>query len=435
MSEQLSAEAKAWRNVALITMALLALVLLFETVRLLLDYGEQRDTTARELPSFKYELTSYADLPGWRPVQPIETVAAFARSCEKLRAGEPESVANPSEALGREDIDSFSGTVADWLPACDAAILLLEEGGTESDAGAFFEAFFTPVGIFQPGLTEKNRPVMTTNGLFTGYYEPLYSASREKTTKHSVPVLKRPEDLVMVDLGVFREELAGKRIAGRVEAGRLTPYADHREIVSQGLQTEIIGWMDPNDLLFLQIQGSGRLRFADEEIRVGYAAQNGHEYTAIGGPLIRAGEIAREDMSMQAIYNWLEAATPEEARDLRFENASYVFFRILDNLPEQKLGPVGAQGVQLTPGYSLAVDRRFHALGAPVWIDFAALSEGEREQRLVIAQDTGGAIKGAVRGDLFVGAGVEAAEVAGRMRQEGEMFVLLPTAVVDRLPD
>ena len=274
---------------------------------------------------------------------------------------------------------------------------------------------------------------MTAEGMFTGYFEPAYPASRERTDEYSVPALSRPADLVMVDLGAFRDDLAGTRIAGRVINGRLFPYEDHKTIVENGLDTDVIAWMKPNDLLFLQIQGSGRLFMGGEELRVGYAAQNGHPYTAIGGPLIRSGAIAREDMSMQAIYDWLDSATPEEAAALRYVNQSYVFFRHLDALPVPALGPIGASGVQLEAGTSLAVDRRFHAMGAPLWVDYESLDPGERIRRLMVAQDTGGAIRGPVRGDVFTGSGHEAGEVAGAMRQSGTLHVLLPLPVARRL--
>ncbi|WP_306252004.1 murein transglycosylase A [Parvularcula sp. IMCC14364] len=430
MSATADRDLRTWKITAVCALTALLFVLLFQFSAFLLG----KNTTAEDQPPVKtvpvaFVPTALSELPGWSKGTQQEVLPAFELSCEQLSARAPDEAMNLSEMTGLNVTFPVSGYVSDWLSVCrDTDFTALSSDAVRKFLEAQFRAFL----VLQPEADgEAGR--LTQSGLFTGYFEPVYPASDRKTETESVPVLARPDDLVMVDLGAFRDDLAGKRIAGRVEEGRLVPYASHVEIISEGLDTAVLGWMNPNDLLFLQIQGSGKLDFDGEIRRVGYAAQNGHPYTAIGGPLIRNGAIPREKMSMQAIYEWLENADQSDAESLRFMNESYVFFRSLDSLPDPELGPVGASGLQLTAGRSLAVDRLYHGMGVPVWIDFEGLYDSKRNQRLVIAQDTGGAIKGPVRGDLFVGSGDAAGKVAGEMKQEGHMFVLLPLAAAERL--
>jgi membrane-bound lytic murein transglycosylase A len=276
-------------------------------------------------------------------------------------------------------------------------------------------------------------------GLFTGYYEPELSGSRKPKGRFRTPLYSRPSDLVSVDLGTFRPALKGERIAGRVDGAKLVPYATRADIVGHGLKgrSKIVVYVDdPVGAFFLQIQGSGRVRFKDGKVvRVAYDGQNGHPYTAVGRILVDRGEIAREQLSMQSIRAWLDA-NPAKARELMNENASFVFFKELP-IADARLGADGAQGVALTPEASLAVDLRFHGLGAPMWIDANAPSEDAATntpfQRLVVAQDTGGAIRGPVRGDVYWGAGAKAEAIAGRMAHKGKLYVLLPKPVAARL--
>jgi len=332
---------------------------------------------------------TFADLPGWEEDDPSAALAAFLRSCRRLRSE------------------------ADWSAVCDAAA---QAGSPKT----FFESHFQPFAV-----SAGNDP----EGLFTGYYEPLLQGSRKRSDRYRVPLYVRPPDLVMVDLGDFREELKGQRIAGRVEEGDLVPYPDRTAIEEgalSGKDLELVWVDDPVDAFFLQIQGSGRVRLDDgSEMRVGYAAQNGHPYFAIGRDLVERGAMPKEEVSMQSIRGWLEQ-NPDLADDVMARNASYVFFEELKGE-----GPLGAQGVALTPGRSLAVDLKHWTLGAPVWLDTRAPSPRAGEphrplRRLMIAQDTGGAIRGVVRGDVFWGHGEEAAEIAGRMKHPGRMWVLLP---------
>jgi membrane-bound lytic murein transglycosylase A len=273
-----------------------------------------------------------------------------------------------------------------------------------------------------------------------------------------VPLYRRPRDLVAVDLGEFREALRGQRIAGRLAGDRLVPYADRAAIEDgalAGRRLELLWVDDPIDAFFLQVQGSGRVELPNgTSVRVGYDGQNGHPYFAIGRELVERGEMPLEQVSMQSIAAWLRAH-PDEAPAVTARNASYVFFRELEGD-----GPVGSQGVALTPERTLAVDVEFLPLGAPVWVDTVYPPEEESAapqtaaaevagavavaqdlplppppplQRLFVAQDTGGAIRGPVRGDVFWGAGDRAASIAGRMRSEGRLWLLLPRALADRL--
>ena len=243
-----------------------------------------------------------------------------------------------------------------------------------------------------------------------------------------MPLYARPRDLVAADLGAFSGEFRGRSIAGRVERGRLVPYADRAAIekgalVGRGL--ELVWVDDPVDAFFLEIQGSGRVHLDEGSVmRVGYAGKNGHAYTAIGRVLVKMGALELEAVTMGSIRAWL-AANPAKARDVLIKNRSFVFFREI-----QGPGPIGAQGVALSAGRSLAVDRKFLPLGVPLFV--AADDPAGRlapVRRLMVAQDTGGAIRGPVRGDIFFGHGARAAANAGQARLRGRYWILLPVSV------
>ncbi|MCY4549933.1 MAG: MltA domain-containing protein [Defluviicoccus sp.] len=350
------------------------------------------------------EPVSFADLPGWAADRHAEALVAFRRSCTR-------PMRYPAQAGA--DAERF-GRAQDWRSVCAAAAHIAD--GDEAAARDFFERRFRPFRVVgKDGDT----------GLITGYYEPELAGARQRSDAYKVPLHTRPRDLVTVDLSEFGDGFDGERLAGRVEDGRLKPYYSRAQIVDgalagQGL--EIIWVADPIEAFFLQIQGSGRVRLPDGEIlRLGYAATNGRPYTAIGRELVAEGALALETVSLQSIRAWLRA-NPERRRDILDRNRSYVFFREL-----RGEGPIGSQGVALTPGRSLAVDRRFLPLGVPLWIDTPDPLDPENPlRRLTVAQDTGGAIRGAVRADLFCGAGREAEERAGRMRSPGRYYVLLP---------
>jgi membrane-bound lytic murein transglycosylase A len=388
---------------------------------------------ALEFAGVSFSVSEFEALEGWKDHDPSAAIAAFARSCALRAALDDSARANPFEALGLEGA-TLGGAVAHWRSACTAAAAFEAAAGAAA-ARTFFEAHFEPVALaakMGPG-GDAAGSVIEKKGRFTAYFEPSYPASATQTPEFSAPVLTRPADLVTVDLGAFRDDLAGDRIAGAVKDGVLQPYPDHAAINAGALagRTEIIAWMRPTDLLFLQIQGSGRLEIGDRILRAGYDGHNGAKYVAIGKTLIEDGALTRDNVSMQTIRAWLDAAPEADARRVRESNPSYIFFRLLDGLPDPALGPLGADGAQLTPMVSLAVDPRFTPLGAPVWID---VDGDEPLRRLMIAQDRGGAIKGPVRGDVYAGSGDEAGEFAGAFNRMGTMTVLLPKAVAERLP-
>lgn len=316
--------------------------------------------------------------------------------------------------------DSLAAAVPAYLAGCrpagQPAALCAEAAslppGDEAAARAFFERRFT---LRAAG-----------DGLMTGYYEPELRGAATPSGPLAAPLRGRPADLVEADLGRFAPDLRGRRTAGRVEQGRLVPYPDRAAIEAGAVEAPILLWVDDAaQKFFLQIQGSGRVVMPDGAVRrMGYAAQNGRAYVPIGRLLAERGEIPREQVSMQSILAWLEHAGPERARALMAENPSYVFFRETPARPDQ--GPAGSLGVPLTPLRSIAVDRAEIPLGSPVWIVAKHPLTGAPIRRLVLAQDTGGAIKGPARADLFWGWGGEAAEAAGRMKESATLYVLEP---------
>ncbi len=350
----------------------------------------------------------FGDLPGWDRDRVEEALPAIARSCARiLRLPDDRPLGPPAY-----------GKASDWRPACAA----LPARRDAASARSFLETHFRPLALSDGGAAE---------GLFTGYYEPLLRGSRRQGGAFRTPLLGRPDDLVAVELGQFRDAWRGERIVGRLVDGTLRPYESRAEIEGGALagRARPLAWVDdPVDAFFLQIQGSGRVALAEGgEMRVGYAAQNGHGYVPVGRILAERGEIPRDKVSMQSIRAWM-ARDARAARELMDANPSYVFFREISGD-----GPLGSEGVALVPGRSLAVDRSHVALGVPVWLDAQdPLDEATRLRRLLVAQDTGGAIRGVVRGDVFWGAGEDAAERAGRMRSRGRAWVLLPRDLAAR---
>ena len=356
---------------------------------------------------------AWSDLPGWSSDDLSEALPALRRSCKVFARRDP------AAQIGS---DALAGAVSDWLDPCAS---FATAGGDEA-LRVLIEERFTPVQVLNN---------QEDQGLFTGYYEPSLSGSRTQSEVYRVPLLRKPADLITVDLEPFHDRFAGSRISGRVAEETFMPYYERAEITAGALdpqQLELVWVDDPVDAFFLHIQGSGRVGLDDgSEMRVGYAGQNGRPYYAIGRELVERGYLALEDVSMQSIRAWL-SEHQEEAEEVMATNRSYVFFHELEGD-----GPVGTMGVALTPRRSLAVDRKFLPLGIPVWLDGLApepFAEGDRPlQRLLVTQDTGGAIKGPVRGDVFWGHGPEAEEIAGRMKHQGRLWILLPNEVASRL--
>ena len=351
---------------------------------------------------------AFQDLPGWAGDDVAAVLPALRRSCPRLVRGDDARPIGPSARFG---------TVADWRPICEAVEAL--DGGDADTVRALFEQSFK-VWAAGDGNPE--------NDLFTGYFEPELRGSRTPDTTFDVAIYPRPDDLILVNLGDFRESMKGERIAGRLRDGRLRPYDSRADIEAGSLDRKVepLIWLDdPIDAFFLHIQGSGLVRLTDGTLtRVGYDGHNGHIYFAIGRYLVQENHVPREEMSMQAIRSWL-TENPDRMSDVMNRNPSYIFFREL-----RGNGPIGAQGVALTAGRSLAVDRTDHALGVPVYVDLDyADADGNRLQRLMIAQDTGGAIRGPIRGDFFWGSGDAAGDRAGAMAAGGRMWLLLPHSV------
>ncbi|MEO8628473.1 MAG: MltA domain-containing protein [Betaproteobacteria bacterium] len=296
----------------------------------------------------------------------------------------------------------------------DAAGLTLRD---EATLRQFFETHLSPHSVVNADGTSQ--------GLVTGYYEPIMRGSRRQSTSFRFPVYGVPDDLLVIDLGSVYPELKNYRLRGRIDGRKVVPYYTRSEIEEgKGVIGRELVWVDDAvDLFFLQIQGSGKIILENGEvIRLSYAEQNGHPYRSIGRLLVERGELALEQASLQGIKSW-GSRNPDKLPELLNSNASYVFFReqIADND-----GPTGALGVALTAGRSIAIDPRAIPLGAPVFISTTAPNSTEPLTRLVMAQDTGGAIKGAVRADFFWGSGDDAGALAGRMRQAGRLWVLLP---------
>jgi membrane-bound lytic murein transglycosylase A len=314
---------------------------------------------------------------------------------------------------------STLGRQAAWQAVCaEAAAMPAPDAAT---ARAFFEQRFQP--------WQATQEDGSTEGLVTGYYEPLLKGDRIRTARARYPLYAAPDDLIAVDLASVYPELKNLRLRGRLVGNKLVPYPTRKEIEAaaasgNGFKGKPIAWAeDPVDLFFLQIQGSGRIELPDgSHLRVGYADQNGHPYLSIGKLLVERGELKLEQASMQGIKDW-GAKNPDKLPDLLAANPSFVFFR---ELPDGLTGPLGALGVPLTGGRSIAVDPRFIPLGAPVFLATTQPNSPLPLNRLVMAQDSGGAIRGGVRADFFWGFGTDAGELAGRMKQRGRMWVLLP---------
>ncbi len=351
--------------------------------------------------------TRFDKISGWIGDRQSDVLPVFLKSCEKLKTLPPEQKLKPKSEPRR---------VADWLSACAAAGRV--RAGNEIEAQYFFESHFTPY-LTRDNATGRSR------GLFTGYYEPQLLGAWHPDTTYRYPIYGRPKDLVSIDLGSFRPEWKGQKIAGRLSDSKLTPYPTRADIdggTLKGKQLELL-WVDNAiDAFFLHVQGSGRVVFRDGSVvRIGYAGRNGRRYTPIGRELVARGILAQDQVSLQSIQRWL-AANPLAGTELMQKNKSYIFFRIL-----KEDGPLGAQGIQLSPGRSLAVDRAFISLGVPIWLNTTEPGKSKKPlRRLVIAQDTGSAIKGPIRGDLFVGYGAAAGAMAGQMKQKGTYYLLLP---------
>ena len=370
-------------------------------------------TTKPVAPAARYELgqivqpAAFEDIPGWTSDDLRATWPGFLASCKAMTA-------KPSGAP--------------WKRVCDMAKTV--DGSSAEAVRAFYEGRLSPFALVNP---ETN----SNEGLITGYYEPLLRGSRKQEGPFQTPVLAVPNDLLTIELGDVVPELKNMRLRGRLDGNKVIPYGSRNDIVGQtGYRPgkdKVLLWVDDAvELFFLQIQGSGRVKLPDGSmVRLGYADQNGHPYRSVGRVLIDRGELKPEEASMQGIQNWARK-NPSKLNDLLNANPSYVFFRELPATPNPDLGPPGAQGVPLTPERSIAIDPKFTPLGVPVFLATTRPNSGEALNRLMLAQDTGGAIRGIVRADFFWGFGPTAGELAGKMKQTGRMWLLLPPEAAPR---
>ena len=336
---------------------------------------------------------AWSRLPGWAKGGQAQAWPALLQGCRRL-----------------------SGEDAAWTTVCHAA-KALPASPDDVQARRFFEQYFRAHETI--GFRGHR------HGLITGYYEPILDGSLTRTARFRYPLYRRPDNLVSVDLGTLYPQLQGKVIRGRLDGDRVVPYYSRGQITDSAdpLRGQELLWVDDAVALFtLQVQGSGLVRLPDGSlIAVSYADQNGYPYVAIGQRLVQMGALKPAEVTLQTISRWLHDH-PDQAESVLNSNPSYVFFRLRD---ASTPGPIGALQVALTPQSSIAVDPAYIPLGVPVWLD-TTLPGDEPYRRLMLAQDTGGAIKGPVRADVFFGQGRSAARLAGRMKQPGRLYVLLP---------
>lgn len=348
-------------------------------------------------------LVAFSDVPGWTEDDHVAALAAFRQAC-----------AAPPKGGRAQDRDALTKICAQALSLADAA--------KPAIARNFFETHFQPARMIHGAA----------DGLLTGYYEPELSGALTPDATHKVPVLKRPDDLVDV---VPATERAKANAEGRLASMRKTqaglePYFTRAEIEAGALAgrgLELLYLSNPVDAYLMHVQGSASIRLTgDQQVRIGYAGKNGYPYTSAGTVLIRSGAIKREHLTMQSMRDWL-LAHPVEAKAVLNENKSYIFFELKPEA-EGKSGPIGGHGTPLTPRRSLAVDPSYHMLGAPVFVASDTLRDeaGHLFRHLMIAQDVGSAIHGPERGDIFWGTGPVAEAIAGRTKDRGHIYALLP---------
>lgn len=312
-----------------------------------------------------------------------------------------------------------------WKNACDTANSLNLQTNNNPDSDSVRAYFRQNFSVYKTTNVDG-----AESGLITGYYQPILKGSRTKSAKYPFPLYTTPPDLITVELDGLFPELKYKRVRGRVVGNKLVPYFNRAEIETDNSPIkgrELVYIDNIVDVFFLQIQGSGVVQFENgEQVMVGYADQNGHTYNSVGRLLIERGELTSANASMAGIKNWVKN-NPLRFRELLNNNPSFVFFR---ELPSGLPGPIGALGVPILAERAVAVDPKFVPLGAPVFLSTTQPNNNKPLKRLMMAQDTGGAIKGGVRADFFWGAGAEAGAKAGAMKQSGKIWVLLPKEFV-----
>ena len=312
---------------------------------------------------------------------------------------------------------------AEWTTACTAAQTIVSDSSVA--IRQYFESYFEPYKI-----VKRTGAMREDTGLITGYFEPLLHGSRTASARFATPLYAPPPDLLTVDLAALYPELKGKRVRGRLEGNKVVPYYTRAELpADQAVHGSEIMWLDDSfDGLMLEAQGAGRAQLPDgTTIRLQYADQNGQPYHSVGRYLVQIGALTLEQATIPGIRAWL-LAHPERLQEVLNSNPSVVFFTEAP-LGDPALGPKGAQGIALTAGRSIAVDPAWVPLGSPVFLATTLPDTSLSLQKLVVAQDTGGAISGAPRADYFCGSGPQASDLAGKMRQQGSLWLLWPRNV------
>jgi membrane-bound lytic murein transglycosylase A len=384
-----------------------------------------------EIEGSQYVPVAWADIPGWSEDDHLKTLMAFRTSCKPITA-QQKPPADP-KALDPKGLDTrgldtkgldTKGLGTSLRDPCRAA--KIADISDDAKARAFFEQNFLPLRISRLGEGD---------GFVTGYYEPVIDGSRTQTDVYTVPVYRRPSNLFVRGFKQDAPSLPNKgQVFRKIGRRKLVPYYDRAEIEDgaiAGRGLEICWLKSQTDLLFTQIQGSARVRLEDGSVlRINYDAHNGFPYTAVGRILIERNIIPRDQMSMQRIRQWLEE-NPDGAKELRRQNRSYVFFHEVKLSDKDEA--VGAQGVPLTPGRSIAVDKSLHVYGTPFFIEGELPIESEQSKtpfrHLMVAQDTGSAIVGPARADIYFGAGADAGRVSGRLRHSMRFVILVPKSL------
>jgi membrane-bound lytic murein transglycosylase A len=350
-------------------------------------------------PVLRYEPVGWEALPGWRRDDLRAAWPALLTTCRAPR---------PPQA---------------WGDFCTAARAVNPQDGAAQRA--LIEARLRPYRITTE--SQDGKLTRTDRGLVTGYYEPLLKGSKQRGGVYQTPLYGVPDDLVTVDLGALYPALKGERVRGRLQGRRITPYPERAQLADgRQLAGKELVWVDnPVDAFFLQIQGSGRVQLPDgSTLRLAFADVNGHPYRPIGRYLVERGELTAEQVASLNMRRWL-AEHPERQGEVFNYNPSVVFFRE-EKITDPAVGPNGAMGLPLTPGRSLAIDPRQLPLGAPLYLATAHPQSGEPLERLMFGQDTGGAIRGALRADFYWGTGPDAGATAGSMRHQGAFWLLWP---------
>ncbi|OYU78240.1 MAG: murein transglycosylase [Alphaproteobacteria bacterium PA3] len=358
-----------------------------------------------DIVPLQFSQTAFDSLPNWVETDVGAARRALVRSCAI-------SQARPKEQF-LSAVATYSGRVGDWAGVC----ALAQDPSLEDRS--FWESQFQVWRV----ATEA-----TDVGRLTGYYEPIMAASRVKTPVFSEPIQSKPSDLFEIDLGQFDATLRNRSIIARMDRGKVVPYWSRAQITES--TAPVLAWGEPAEVLSLQVQGSGRLQFEDgNQVRAAFSAHNGHRFGSNAQELIRRGALPVNGASMDAIKTWFKTASPKEAREVLNANPRTVFFQ-LEPIKDASAGPKGGQQAALEANGSLAVDTSYHAYGVPIFLAAdaprVALSADVSLKRLVVAQDTGGAIRGPIRGDLYWGTGPEAGLRAGRINHDVRFWVLLP---------